>query len=107
MGKTYQIVMIRYAKKTHAVGPTKTSDQGIPPPLYKVLNGEAFTKLKGTPFTDQIPKEAFGGHPFHNHTEYDEATLGMESLSGTSKIGSAAGSTPTSARLALRWSLKL
>ena len=85
----------------------KSFGSGDPPPLYKVLNGEAFTKLKGTPFTDQIPKEAFGGHPFHNHTEYDEATLGMESLSGTSKIGSAAGSTPTSARLALRWSLKL
>ena len=40
-------------------------------------------------------------------TEYDDSSSGMESLSGTSKIGSAAGSTPTSARLALRWSLKL
>ena len=102
MGKTYQIVMIRYAKKTHAVGPTKTSDQGTsPPPLYKVFNEEGFTKLEGpAPLYRQ-------NHPFQNHTEYDDSTSGMESLSGTSKIGSAAGSTPTSARLALRWSLKL
>ena len=84
-----------------------------PPPLYIAFNGEAFTKLKGAPLTDKIPKEAFGGHPFSldpltsQPTEYDDSSSGMESLSGTSKIGSAAGSTPTSARLALRWSLKL
>ena len=79
----------------------KNFGSGDPPPLYKVFNEEGFTKLEGpAPLYRQ-------NHPFQNHTEYDDSTSGMESLSGTSKIGSAAGSTPTSARLALRWSLKL
>ena len=87
----------------------KNFGSGIPPPCTKFLMKKHLQswKVPATPFTDKILKEAFGGHPFHNHTEYDASTSGMESLSGTSKIGSAAGSTPTSARLALRWSLKL
>ena len=79
-----------------------------PPPWQKFLMKKHLQSWKvPPPFTDKISKEVFGGHPFQNHTEYDDSTSGMESLSGTSKIGSAAGSTPTSARLALRWSLKL
>ena len=62
MGKTYQIVMIRYAKKTQAHKNFESGDP--PPPLYIAFNGEAFTKLKGAPLTDKIPKEALGGHPF-------------------------------------------
>ena len=47
MGKTYQIVMIRYAKKTQAHKNFGSGDP--PPPLYIAFNGEAFTKLKGAP----------------------------------------------------------
>ena len=52
-------------QKTHAVGPTKTSDQGIPPPLYKVFNEEAFTKLEGpAPLYRQNPQRGFWRAPF-------------------------------------------